>query len=95
MGEVDHKSFVYYAQLQQCNKCKAGFTYEHEQNTNAACENEAIVECRCVTESKQTAFDCATNIRQTAEQYPSTVCTSKGICIQYIYVGFIRCLGEC
>ncbi len=29
---------------------KAGFTFEHEQNANAACENEAIVLCISGTE---------------------------------------------
>ncbi len=31
-------------------------------NANAACENEAIVQCRCVTKARQTAFGCATNM---------------------------------
>ncbi len=62
---------------------------------NAACENEAIVQGKRVTEARQTAFGCATNVRQTVECYPSTISTSKEIRIQYIYVGLIRCLGEC
>ncbi len=41
------------------------------------------------------ARSCATNIRQTAECYLSTVGTSKVILIQYVYVGSIRCLCEC
>ncbi len=73
---------------------KAGFTSECEQNTNAAFENDANDRCRCV-ETKQTAFGCATNVRRTAECYSSTVSTSKGIRIQCVYVGSIRCLGEC
>ncbi len=60
-----------------------------------ACENEAIVYCRPVSEARQTAFGCATNIWQTAKHYPLTISTSKGIRIQYVYVGSIRCLGEC
>ncbi len=43
--------------------------------------------CRRVTKARQTAFGCATNVWQTAERYPLTVGTSKGIHIQYIYVG--------
>ncbi len=35
---------------------------------------------------RQTTFGCATNVRWTAECYPSTVGTSKGIHIQYVYV---------
>ncbi len=43
--------------------CKAGFTLECERNanTNAACKNEAIGQCICVTEASQTALGCATN----------------------------------
>ncbi len=40
------------------------------QNANAACENEAIVQCRRVTDARQIAFGYATSIRQTAERYP-------------------------
>ncbi len=75
--------------------CKTGFTLEREQNANAAFENDANVWCWCVTEARQTAFGCATNVRQTAECYSSTVGTSKGIRIQYLYVGLICCLVEC
>ncbi len=76
--------------------CKAGFTSEREQNTNAAFKNDANVWCRHVTEVRQTAFGCATNVQQTAEWcYSSTVGTSKGIRIQYVYVGSIRYLGQC
>ncbi len=64
-------------------------------NVNVACKNEAIVWYRRVTEVRQTAFGCVTNVWQTVEHYPSTVGTSKGICIQYIYVKSILCLGEC
>ncbi len=64
-------------------------------NANVVCENEAIVQCRCVTEARQTAFSYVTNVRQTAKCYPSTVGTSKRIRIQYIYVGPICCLGKC
>ncbi len=74
---------------------KAGFTSECEQNTNAACENKVIVWCRCVTEARQAVFGCATNVWQTAKHYLSTVGTSKGICIQYVYNGYIRCHGKC
>ncbi len=74
-----------------CHRVKPGL----HLNMNAACENEAIVQCRCVTEARQTAFGCATNVPQTAKCYPLTVGTSKGICIQYIYVGSICCLGKC
>ncbi len=42
---------------------KAGFTPEREWNANALCENEAIVQCRCVTGARQIAFGCATNVR--------------------------------
>ncbi len=35
------------------------------------------------------------NIWRTAECYPSTVDTSKGIRVQYVYVGSICCLDEC
>ncbi len=45
--------------------------------------------------ARQTAFGCVTNIRRTSKCYLSTVGTSKGICVQYIFVGSIRCLGEC
>ncbi len=41
--------------------CKAGFTLECEQNANAAFEYNANVQCRCVTEAKQT------NVWRTAE----------------------------
>ncbi len=54
-----------------------------------------IVQYRRITEGRQTAFGCATNVRQTAKCYPSTVSTSKGIHIQYVYVGSIRCHGKC
>ncbi len=74
---------------------KAAFTSEHEQNANAACENDANVWCRCIPEARQTAFGFVTNVRRTAKCYPSTVGTSKGIRVQYVYVGSIRCLGEC
>ncbi len=37
----------------------------------------------------------ATSIRLCDKCYPSTVGTSKGIHIQYVYVGCIRCLSEC
>ncbi len=65
------------------------------RDANATFENDVNVRFRCVTKVRQTAFECAINIGQTAECYPSTVGTSKGICIQYVYVGSIRCLGEC
>ncbi len=65
------------------------------RNANAACENDANVQCRRVTEARQTAFGCVTNVRRTAECYPSTVGTSNGIRVQYVHVGSIRCLGEC
>ncbi len=71
---------------------KAEFTSEREQN--AACENDANVRCRRVPEARQTAFGYVTNVRRTAECYPSTVGTLKGIRVQYVYVGSIRCLGE-
>ncbi len=61
-------------------------------NANATCKNEAIVQCRRVTAARQTALNYATNVRRTAECYLLTVGTSKGICIQYIYVWSIRCL---
>ncbi len=79
------------------NHRKAAFTSECEQNANAnaACENDANVRCRRIPEARQTAFGCAMNVRQTAECYPSTVGTSKKIRVQYVYVGLIRCLGEC
>ncbi len=48
-----------------------------------------------MTEVRQTAFSYAMNVRQTAERYPSTVGTLKGIHIQYVYVGSIWCIGEC
>ncbi len=73
---------------------EAAFTSEREQNANAAFENDANVRCRRISEARQTAFGCVTNVRRTAECYPSTVGTSKGIRIQYVYVGSIRCLGE-
>ncbi len=63
--------------------CKAGFTSEYKQNTNAAFENNANVRYRRVTEVRQTEFG-----------YPSTVGTSKGIRIQYVYVESIRCIGK-
>ncbi len=75
--------------------CKAAFTLEREQNANAACENDANVRCRRIPEARQTAFGCVTNVRRTAKYYPPTAGTSKGICVQYVYVGSIRCLGEC
>ncbi len=53
---------------------------------NAACENDVNVWCRRVTEARQTAFGCATNVWQIAELYPSTVGTSKRIRIQYTYM---------
>ncbi len=53
--------------LQVCNKPQAEFTPENEWNANAACENEAIVQRRRVTEARQTAFGCAKNVPQTAE----------------------------
>ncbi len=56
-------------------------------------ENEAIFQCRHVTEARQTACDCVTNVL--TECYLSTVDTSKRICIQYVHVGSIRCLSEC
>ncbi len=74
---------------------KAAFTSEREQNANAACENDVNVRCRRIPEVRQIAFGCVTNVRQTAECCPSTVGTSKGICLQYIYVESIRCFGEC
>ncbi len=76
--------------------CKAAFTSECEQNSNAkaAFENLVNVRCRRVTEARQTAFGCATNIWQTDKCYPSTVGTSKGIHMQYVYVGSICCLGK-
>ncbi len=54
-----------------------------------------IVKSRHVTETRQTAFGSVTNVRRTAECDLSTVGTSKGIRIQYVYVGSICCLGEC
>ncbi len=72
-----------------------GFTPECKWNANAACENEVIVQCRRVTKARQKAFGYTTNIRQTAECYPSTAGTSKRIGIQYNYIGSIRCLREC
>ncbi len=65
------------------------------RNANAAFQNDANFQCRRVTEVRQTAFGCATNIRQIAECYPPTVGTAKGICIQCVYVGSIHCLREC
>ncbi len=65
------------------------------QNTIVAFENDANIRCKRVTEARQTAFGCATNVRRTAECYPLTVSTSKGIRVQYVYVGSIRCFGEC
>ncbi len=65
------------------------------RNVNATFKNYANVRCRRVIKARQTAFSCATNIRQTAKCYLSTVGTSKGIHIQYIYVGSSRCLGKC
>ncbi len=73
----------------------SGFTSECEQNANAACENEAIVYCRRVAEMRQTAFGCGVNVWRTVKHYPLNVATSKGIRIHYVYVGFVRCLGEC
>ncbi len=75
---------------------KAAFTSERKQNANAnaAFKNDANIRCRRIPEAKQTAFSCVTNVRRTAECYPSTVGTSKGIRVQYVYVGSIRCLGE-
>ncbi len=58
-------------------------------------EKDANVRCRHVTKARQTAFGCVTNVWRTVECYPSTVGTSKGIRVQYVYVGSIRCLGEC
>ncbi len=75
------------------NLCKAAFTSEREQI--ATSENDAHVRCRRIPQERQTAFSCVTNIRQTAKYYPSTVGTSKGIRVQYVYVGPICCLGEC
>ncbi len=75
---------------------KTVFISEGEQNANAnaAFENNANVRCRRIPEARQTAFGCVTNVRQTAECYPSTVGTSKGIRVQYVYVGSICCLDE-
>ncbi len=69
------------------NECKAAFTSEREQNANAACENDANIRCRHIPEARQTAFGCVTNVWRTAKCYPSTVSTSKGIRIQYVYEG--------
>ncbi len=44
-------------------------------NANMACENEAIIQCRHVTEVRQTVFGCATNVRRTAKRYLSGVGT--------------------
>ncbi len=55
----------------------AGFTSEHKQNANAAFENDVNVRCRHVTEVRQTAFGCATNVWRTVECYQSTVGKSK------------------
>ncbi len=44
---------------------KLGLHPEREQNANAAFENDVNVRCRCVTEARQTAFGCVTNIQRT------------------------------
>ncbi len=63
--------------------------------TQTECENDVNVRCRRISEARRTAFGCVTNIRQTAKCYLSTIGTSKGIRVQYIYVGSISCLGKC
>ncbi len=59
------------------------------------CECSMWKQSHCCYRGRQTVFGCATNVRRTAVYYPSTVGTSKGICIQYVYVWLIRCLGKC
>ncbi len=71
------------------------FTSKRKQNANAACENEANIWWWHVTKARQTALICKTDVQRTVEWYASTVGTSKRICIQYIYIGFIRCLCVC
>ncbi len=61
-------------------------------NENTAHKNKVIV---LPSKPRQIAFGYTTNVRRTAKHYLSTVGTSKGSRIQYVYVWSIRCIGEC
>ncbi len=80
--------------LADVESCADGLKLSLHLNTNAARENKAVIQCRCVTEARQTAFGCARKVQRIDECYPSTIGTSKRIRIQYAYVGLIRCLGK-
>ncbi len=73
---------------------KARFTWECKQDANTTFENDANVRCKRVTEVRQTAFGCAMNVWRTAKCHMSTVGTSKGIRMQYVYVWSIRGLNK-
>ncbi len=75
MGTLRRIDILYSFDDQGCTFERYQVSFKLRLHQNVACENDANVRCRRVTEARQTAFGCVTNVRQTAECYPSTVGT--------------------